>query len=248
MAEIDDIVQLTGPRAPITTRVGHTDPRRRPGGGRLRPVHRRRHTGRDPGAPDRAVRPQRAEHPGPLPGPLGPAPARHRLRSAETCCRASSTAPDSACSARSSSSSSRRSRARSWRSSRRGSAGCSTTSSRASSTSCSPFPGSSWRCWRWRSSARGLIAPVIALSIAYLPYIARVLRSGAIRERALPYIDACYAEGLPTRTHRRPPPAAQHHAARAGAGDALVRLRARRPRRDLLPGARACSRPRPSGA
>jgi len=46
----------------------------------------------------------------------------------------------------------------------------------------------------------GLIAPVIALSIAYLPYIARVLRSGAIRERALPYIDACYAEGLPTRT------------------------------------------------
>jgi peptide/nickel transport system permease protein len=46
----------------------------------------------------------------------------------------------------------------------------------------------------------GLIAPVIALSIAYLPYISRVLRSGAIRERALPYIDACYAEGLPTRT------------------------------------------------
>ncbi len=46
----------------------------------------------------------------------------------------------------------------------------------------------------------GLIAPVIALSIAYLPYISRVLRSGAIRERALPYIDAAYAEGLPTRT------------------------------------------------
>jgi peptide/nickel transport system permease protein len=46
----------------------------------------------------------------------------------------------------------------------------------------------------------GLVAPVIALSLAYLPYIARVLRSGAIRERALPYIDACYAEGLPTRT------------------------------------------------
>ena len=46
----------------------------------------------------------------------------------------------------------------------------------------------------------GLVAPVIALSIAYLPYISRVLRSGAIRERALPYIDAVYAEGLPTRT------------------------------------------------
>ena len=46
----------------------------------------------------------------------------------------------------------------------------------------------------------GLVAPVIALSIAYLPYITRVLRSGALRERHLPYIDACYAEGLPTRT------------------------------------------------
>ncbi len=45
----------------------------------------------------------------------------------------------------------------------------------------------------------GIVAPVIALSIAYLPYISRVLRSGAIRERNLPYIDACYAEGLPTR-------------------------------------------------
>ena len=46
----------------------------------------------------------------------------------------------------------------------------------------------------------GLVAPVIALSIAYLPYIARVLRSGALRERNLPYIDACYAAGLPTRS------------------------------------------------
>jgi peptide/nickel transport system permease protein len=46
----------------------------------------------------------------------------------------------------------------------------------------------------------GLAAPVIALSIAYLPYDARVLRSVALRERNLPYIQACYVEGLPTRT------------------------------------------------
>jgi len=44
----------------------------------------------------------------------------------------------------------------------------------------------------------GLVAPVIALSIAYLPYDARVLRSVALRERNLPYIQACYVEGLPT--------------------------------------------------
>lgn len=46
----------------------------------------------------------------------------------------------------------------------------------------------------------GLIAPVIALSIAYLPYDGRVLRSVALRERQLPYISACYVAGLPTRS------------------------------------------------
>jgi peptide/nickel transport system permease protein len=45
----------------------------------------------------------------------------------------------------------------------------------------------------------GLIAPVIALSIAYLPYDGRILRSVALRERRLPYISACYVAGLPTR-------------------------------------------------
>lgn len=42
----------------------------------------------------------------------------------------------------------------------------------------------------------GLIAPVIALSIAYTPYMARVVRSVARRERSLPYIDACQLAGL----------------------------------------------------
>jgi peptide/nickel transport system permease protein len=36
----------------------------------------------------------------------------------------------------------------------------------------------------------GLLAPVIALSLAYTPYIARVLRSVALRERQLAYIES----------------------------------------------------------
>jgi len=42
----------------------------------------------------------------------------------------------------------------------------------------------------------GLIAPVIALSIAYTPYIARVIRSAAIHERQLPYVEACQLLGF----------------------------------------------------
>jgi peptide/nickel transport system permease protein len=45
----------------------------------------------------------------------------------------------------------------------------------------------------------GLVAPVIALAIAYLPYIARVLRSGALKQRNMPYISAVTVEGLPAR-------------------------------------------------
>ena len=41
----------------------------------------------------------------------------------------------------------------------------------------------------------GLAAPVLALSIAYLPYIARVVRSVALRERHSAYIDACRSLG-----------------------------------------------------
>lgn len=37
----------------------------------------------------------------------------------------------------------------------------------------------------------GLIAPVVALSIAYVPYLARTIRSVALSERNLPYIQAC---------------------------------------------------------
>lgn len=41
----------------------------------------------------------------------------------------------------------------------------------------------------------GLTAPVLALSLAYTPYIARVLRSVALRERHLPYIESCQLVG-----------------------------------------------------
>lgn len=42
----------------------------------------------------------------------------------------------------------------------------------------------------------GLTAPTIALGIAYTPYIARVLRSAAVRERARDYIAAGEVQGL----------------------------------------------------
>jgi peptide/nickel transport system permease protein len=42
----------------------------------------------------------------------------------------------------------------------------------------------------------GLTAPTLALAIAYTPYIARVLRSAALRERAREYIAACEVQGL----------------------------------------------------
>jgi peptide/nickel transport system permease protein len=41
----------------------------------------------------------------------------------------------------------------------------------------------------------GLLAPVLALSLAYTPYIARVLRSVAVRERHLAYIESCQLVG-----------------------------------------------------
>jgi len=43
----------------------------------------------------------------------------------------------------------------------------------------------------------GLTAPALALAIAYVPYVARVLRSAALRERAREYIAACEVQGLP---------------------------------------------------
>lgn len=45
----------------------------------------------------------------------------------------------------------------------------------------------------------GIVAPVLALSIAYMPYLMRVVRAAALRQRNLPYVEACYVAGLPAR-------------------------------------------------
>jgi peptide/nickel transport system permease protein len=44
----------------------------------------------------------------------------------------------------------------------------------------------------------GLTAPIVALSIAYLPLITRVVRSSAVKERNLPYVFALQLLGAPT--------------------------------------------------
>jgi peptide/nickel transport system permease protein len=41
----------------------------------------------------------------------------------------------------------------------------------------------------------GLVAPVLALSVAYTPYVARVLRGAALRERAQQYVAALEVQG-----------------------------------------------------
>ncbi|MGW1510603.1 ABC transporter permease [Streptomyces sp. NPDC002394] len=42
----------------------------------------------------------------------------------------------------------------------------------------------------------GLPAAVVALSLAYVPYIARIVRSAALRERNLPYVAALRVQGV----------------------------------------------------
>jgi len=49
----------------------------------------------------------------------------------------------------------------------------------------------------------GLVAPVVALSIAYVPYVARVIRSVAVRERQLPYVEAYQLLGYSSWTVNR---------------------------------------------
>lgn len=45
---------------------------------------------------------------------------------------------------------------------------------------------------------RGITAAIIAVSIAYIPYTARITRAAALRERNKPYIIACEVQGLST--------------------------------------------------
>jgi len=44
----------------------------------------------------------------------------------------------------------------------------------------------------------GFVAPVVALSIAYVPIVARVMRTAALREQSLPYIEALEVQGFST--------------------------------------------------
>lgn len=62
------------------------------------------------------------------------------------------------------------------------------------------FPGLIFAMLAVAMFGAGLIAPVVALSISYTPYLMRVVRAAAVRERRLPYVAACYVEGLPART------------------------------------------------
>jgi peptide/nickel transport system permease protein len=42
----------------------------------------------------------------------------------------------------------------------------------------------------------GLASSVIALAIAYIPYVARIVRAAAVRERSLPYVSALWIQGV----------------------------------------------------
>jgi peptide/nickel transport system permease protein len=44
----------------------------------------------------------------------------------------------------------------------------------------------------------GLLTAAVALSVSYIPYISRIVRSQALRERRLPYIEAAWLRGVPT--------------------------------------------------
>jgi len=45
----------------------------------------------------------------------------------------------------------------------------------------------------------GFLAPVVALSIAFVPLVARVMRAAALRERSLPYVEALRVQGFSGR-------------------------------------------------
>ena len=61
------------------------------------------------------------------------------------------------------------------------------------------FPGLIFAMLAVAMFGPGLVAPVVALSISYTPYLLRVIRAEAIRQRNLPYVAACYVEGVSVR-------------------------------------------------
>lgn len=59
------------------------------------------------------------------------------------------------------------------------------------------FPGLLFAVLAVALFGSGLTAPVTALAIAYTPYLTRIVRSVAYRERNLPYIEACELAACP---------------------------------------------------
>ena len=59
------------------------------------------------------------------------------------------------------------------------------------------FPGILFALLATAVFGAGLPAATIALSVAYLPYVARVLRGAALRERSQPYVAALEVQGVP---------------------------------------------------
>jgi len=62
------------------------------------------------------------------------------------------------------------------------------------------FPGILFAVLAVAVFGAGLVAAAIALSIAYLPYVARVLRGAALKERGQPYVAALEVQGASTRS------------------------------------------------
>jgi peptide/nickel transport system permease protein len=58
------------------------------------------------------------------------------------------------------------------------------------------FPGLLMAMMAVAILGRGLTAPVVALIIANTPWVARIVRSAALRERSLPYVAAASVEGF----------------------------------------------------
>ena len=72
---------------------------------------------------------------------------------------------------------------------------------------------------------KGLVAPVIAMSIAYTPFVARLVRSLVMQAKARPYIAAYRVQGFGPVHIAVAPAAAQHRPDRARAVDPELRVR-----------------------
>ena len=114
---------------------------------------------------------------------------------------------------------------------------------RRESTCSSRSPASCWRSWRPLCSGRACSRPALALAIAYSPYVARVLRGAALKERAMAYIAALEVQGFGAWRLCVRAPAPQHQQPHRRAGHDPVRLRHGRPGRDLVPRPRRAAAP-----